>query len=149
MTDGTEILRERITGIRVSLRGAFDESPAVGVARKKLESYQAATYNAQRELEQAIRDTKFFQQFNAMTGKVSIALPTGSMDYGSLTLKPEQYGAWGIEQVETTPVYPHVNHLDPKTLNTLLTGKLLTPEEKRALLKSQGVDLTALATPNT
>ena len=143
MATEIEKAHELIVGIRVGLRAAFEESSEVVETRKRLDQVQQALYSAKTAFDKAVRATAFYKQFQAMGGAIEISPPAGSLDYGSLRVRPETYGSWGIEQIETKSAPSYSAPIDPKTLNALITGKLLSAEEKRALLKSQGVDLDA------
>lgn len=145
MTDGTGL---RVRSMRFNLAQLAREDDSVKAAEVSIARATRALDEAREHYKTVVYATAYFKQIAALGGNafvdaVAKQVILNEVNHGGLNVD-------AIKADEPRPAYVRSNLLDPKTLNTLLTGKLLTPEEKRALLKSQGVDLDAIAaTPNT
>lgn len=106
-----------------------DLAKAVNDARNALAS-------AEKAMIEAYTKSPRYQAMLDLTGY-------GDSGYGKVPIYPDIQGSRivcrvmvDVEQVSRQQLY-----LDPKTTNLLLSGKLLTDDEKRQLLKDMGVEL--------
>jgi hypothetical protein len=84
--------------------------------------------DAKKALAVALKDTPEWRLLAGAAGEPSIVVGP----YGDVRLIARYH-----------PEYePAADTLAPQTLNALITGKLLTDEEKRVLLETQGIRLT-------
>lgn len=109
--------------------------PACAAAMKSTAEARDALKEEERKLEAAIRATMFFKSIEALAHQSNDI--TVNIAEGRIQLWEGRHAQWGVEFSDKT----RPTHIDPKTLNALIQGKLLSPEEKRALLKSQGIDV--------
>jgi len=104
---------------------------------KAVEDARRALGEAEKALLDAYRKSPRYQAMLDLVGY-------GSSAYGKAPLYPVIQGSRIICKVmvdlDHEPTRPQL-YLDPKTANLLLSGKLLSDEEKRLLLKDMGVDL--------
>lgn len=134
----------KIDRLKFKLYPIAQSDPACVDALKQENDARKALREAQQNLAQAIRKTTIYKAIEALAsepGDVSF-----DFDEMKIGIWNGRYDRWGVEFSEPKSASAHV---DPKTLNALITGKLLTDEEKRGLLKSQGVDLDAFASKPT
>ena len=128
-----------ITGLEFKFFPMVHGDAACAAALKAVSVARDALREEERKLEAAIRATIFFKNIEALAENPSdISI---NIDESKIQLWQGRYSRWGVEVKKSAAT----SHLDPKTLNALLNGKLLSQDEKRGLLKSQGVDLDALA----
>lgn len=130
-----------ITGLKFKFYPMVHADAACTAAMKSMSVAREALREEERKFEAAIRATTFFKSIEALAESHSDI--TINMAESRIELWQGRYSRWGVE------VKKHAapNHIDPKTLNALLNGKLLSIEEKRGLLKAQGFDLEAFASP--
>jgi len=131
-----------ITGLKFKFYPMVHGDAACAAALRSMSVAREALREEERKFEAAIRATTFFKSIEALAESNSDV--TINMAESRIELWQGRYSRWGVEVKQ----HAAPKHIDPKTLNALLNGKLLSIEEKRGLLKSQGVDLEALANIN-
>lgn len=135
----------RIRLMRFNLVQLGRDDRAVKAAEEGMAVAVNALNAAREAYRSAVYATAYFKQIAALGGHTVV-----DADAKRLVLSEVNHGRLSVESIQADQPrrsYDRPNFLDPKTLNTLLTGKLLSAEEKRALLKSQGVDLDAICPP--
>lgn len=108
---------------------------------KAMADARAALAAAEKAMIEAYQKTPRYQAMRDLVGY-------GSSTYGKSPLYPAIQGSRIVCRVMVDLAEPSSSqlYLDPKTANLLLSGKLLTDEEKRSMLKRMGVDIAKAGT---
>ena len=123
----------RGTKLSVRVRRIAAANPKVMDALGAFDTAIRAATQAKCTLSDALKDTPEWRLLEGAGGE-----PVVSVD---------RFGSVHITTRVREEYVPQPNTLAPQTLNALITGKLLTDDEKRALLTNQGIRVTVPAAP--